>query len=262
MPEIIELKIASDFVLTKSDLTFSKVEFSKVTKNPTNIIPNGFGNFKIKSTTRGKEMKLLLNNGKDEISLIFQFGMSGNWKWVNENVLDKEKHHHFRLHTNNKVLTFWDPRRFGGWRIGDWSKERGPDPIKEFDLFKQKLDLNGKWKSKPIYEVMLDQSIFNGIGNYLRSEILSRADVNPFLTWNSLNDKERNSIIDLCKLIPLEVEELGGGQLRDWDNPEGIDSNKFNQWLKCYSKEKSILDKNGRRFWFDNKWFGYIPKNN
>jgi formamidopyrimidine-DNA glycosylase len=260
MPEIIELKIASDFVNTKSDLTFNRVGFSKVTKNPTDIIPNDFGDFKIRSTTRGKEMKLILS-GKSEISLIFQFGMSGNWKWVDEDLLDKEKHHHFRLHTGNKVLTFWDPRRFGGWRLGDWSKDRGPDPIKEFELFKQNLtNSKGRWKSKPIFEVMLDQSIFNGIGNYLRSEIISRAGINPFVTWNDLNNNERDLITSLCRSIPLEVEDLGGGQLRDWDNPDGIDSGKFNNWLKCYSKEKSILDKNGRRFWFDSKWFGYLSK--
>lgn len=254
MPEIIELKIASDFVNTKSDLTFNRVGFSKVTKNPTNIIPNGFGDFKITSTTRGKEMKLLLNNDREEISLIFQFGMSGNWKWVDDDILEGEKHHHFRLYTGSKVLTFWDPRRFGGWRLGDWSKNRGPDPIREFESFQENLQKDGRWKNKPIYEVMMDQSIFNGIGNYLRSEILNRSDINPFLTWNQLDTQQQQLIIKLCHDIPLEVDNLGGGQLKDWDSPYEKDPLLFQNWLTCYGKGKSIVDKSGRRFWFDKKW--------
>jgi len=30
-----------------------------------------------------------------------------------------------------------DARRFGKWRIGEeWSEERGPDPVFEYDMFR------------------------------------------------------------------------------------------------------------------------------
>jgi formamidopyrimidine-DNA glycosylase len=260
MPEIIEVKLASDFVNSKSELTFTEVGFSSVTKNPKDIIPNNLGNFKIKSTTRGKEMKLTLFNSEQSISLIFQFGMSGNWKWVMKDKLEEEKHHHFRLYSTEGVLTFWDPRRFGGWRLGDWSKDRGPDPIKEFDEFKTNLEKKGKWWDKPLYEVLMDQKYFSGCGNYLRSEIIYRADINPIKTWNQLTNSERDLIVKLCRSIPLEVENLGGGQLKDWKNPEGKDKVLFQEWLSCYGKGESIIDKNGRKFWMNKKWFGNFKK--
>jgi hypothetical protein len=76
-------------------------------------------------------------------------------------------------------------RRFGSWQVTeDWgdAKERGPDIVTEHAAFKQliKSSLDAPVFNKAICEVMLDQQYFNGIGNYLRAEILHRADVHPF----------------------------------------------------------------------------------
>lgn len=262
MPEIIEVKISSDFVNSKSHLVFDRVEFSSVTKNPKDCIPTQ-SNFKINSTTRGKEMKLLIG----DLPLIFHFGMSGNWKFNSfqsyteaHSILESEKHHHFRLYSGGQVLSFWDPRRFGGWRTGDWSKDRGPDPIKEFSDFKANLTREARWMDKPIYEVLMDQKYFNGVGNYLRAEILDRCNLNPFQSWRKMSQTEREKLMLACQSIPLEVEQLGGGQLKDWDSPEGKDKLLFNQWLTCYGKKKSVVDRSNRNFWFDEKWLGFSKK--
>merc|ERR1711865_243172 len=89
---------------------------------------------------------------------------------------------------DDTVLSFADVRRFGTWRCvatPDWPIDRGPDPVREHDEFRRgvaaAVSANPKqFESKPICQVMHDQSLFNGIGNYLRAEILLRAGVPPF----------------------------------------------------------------------------------
>lgn len=75
------------------------------------------------------------------------------------------------------VLCFVDYRRFGRWEVGaDWGKERGPDPVWEYLAFRSNVmeNLKSAAFNKPICEAMLNQKFFNGIGNYLRAEILYR----------------------------------------------------------------------------------------
>ena len=75
---------------------------------------------------------------KQEVShLLFRFGMSGCFKFTKN--IDEEipKHAHLRFITKDKkhMLSFVDYRRFGKWVInGDWGKDRGPDPISNYEV--------------------------------------------------------------------------------------------------------------------------------
>ena len=86
-------------------------------------------------------------------------------------------------------MSFVDFRRFGKWEVdADWSKDRGPCPMFDYDNFRQNIIDNldePAFKNKPICEVMLNQKYFNGIGNYLRAEILYRLN-------KSLKDDRNN----------------------------------------------------------------------
>ena len=57
-----------------------------------------------------------------------------------------------------------------------WSKERGPDPMFEYDEFRSNVleNLEDRIFDKPLCEVMHNQKYFNGIGNYLRAEVILR----------------------------------------------------------------------------------------
>lgn len=89
-----------------------------------------------------------------------------------------------------------DVRRFGKWRWGDWGKDRSPDPVQEFDKFCDNIK-NAYLKpikarsfhSTTIGEMLLNQKYFNGIGNYLRAEILYEAKIHVsyFSSLKSLN---------------------------------------------------------------------------
>jgi endonuclease VIII-like 1 len=96
----------------------------------------------------------------------------------------------------------------GGWKVGSWGADRGPDPITEHAKFAKNVlkNLSKKPFEGEICELLLDQKYFNGmcpcfthlfssiylrantlvaslvlgIGNYLRAEVMYRAGISPF----------------------------------------------------------------------------------
>jgi endonuclease VIII-like 1 len=152
----------------------------------------------------------------------------------------------------NRSLCLVDVRRFAKWKVAEgWSENRGPCPVEEFSDFKHNilLNLHKKEFDKPIHLVLMNQRYFNGIGNYLRAEILFHANQDPFMdARNALSTNP--SIIELCNQLPKEAYVLGGGQLKDWENPFDVPSGGFDEWMQCYGKAHHIVDKNGRTFWY------------
>lgn len=88
-------------------------------------------------------------------------------------------------------------------------QERGPDPIFQFSAFYKNAitKLRALKKSTPIAEIMTRQDIINGIGNYLRSEILFHSKIPPFADALEIcKDKAMvHRLLLLCRKIPSEV---------------------------------------------------------
>ena len=258
MPELAELKLTADYINKNTGDT----KFVSVQKNPQHKgdelnIP--FKKFRIRAESRGKELVVaILDRYSDQIIPIrMTMGMSGHFKMTNTG--NEPKHAHLIFYTDDGVsLSFVDVRRFGKWKQGVWwSDNRGPDPTTEFLKFKENIhnNLNRAAFNKPIYETLMDQKFFNGIGNYLRAEILYRL---PSLNPNTSGRDALQShpeILYLCQDIPMLAYAKGGGSIKDWENPfgEGAIQEKF---MLCYgNKEMSHKqDRNGRRFWYDPRW--------
>ena len=100
--------------------------------------------------------------------------MTGGWS--KENV----KHCHFRAYNSSGELFFKDVRKFGNMKILT-KNELNNKHIAEFDLLNRKYNfkkhfkfLNKNNKSKrSICSILMDQSFFPGVGNYIKSEALS-----------------------------------------------------------------------------------------
>uniref|UniRef100_G3VI40 DNA-(apurinic or apyrimidinic site) lyase n=1 Tax=Sarcophilus harrisii TaxID=9305 RepID=G3VI40_SARHA len=191
MPEGPELHLASCYVNTQcKDLVFAgRVEKSEVTKNPE--VPFESSAYRITATSRGKEVRLTLSPlpgarpPQPPLDLVFRFGMSGSFQVVPADALPK--HAHLRFYTASppprRALCFVDIRRFGHWEVqGTWQPGRGPCVLLEYEKFRENVlqNLADKTFDKPICEALLDQKFFNGIGNYLRAEILHRLKIPPF----------------------------------------------------------------------------------
>lgn len=262
MPELAEVRLTTDYVNQTSK---GKV-FTRVDKNPQHKgdeITLPFHRFKIYSESRGKEMVLYIleEGGIDHIPIRMTMGMSGHFAMTPTGEEHKHSHLMFRAE-DGTTLSFVDMRRFGKWKVGvEWSDNRGPDPVKQTDEFMANVmeNLDKKAFDKPIHEVLMNQQYFNGIGNYLRAEILYRVPhVNPFISARDAIQLEPK-IFELCKAIPELAYILGGGRLKSWENPLGDEAatpKTRRDLFQCYNQPgmSTIKDKSGRTFWYDPKW--------
>ena len=260
MPELAEVRLMTEFFnSTSKGLRFKSIYKSNESKVKTNLdlfqISNG--GFIVIAYSRGKETIIVLEDFDTEEQMVLNvtYGMSGNWQYVsNSSKIPKHSHLIFEA-LNGSYICLVDVRRFAKWKWAvSWSDNRGPDPVTEFDLFVENLKNNSHKKvfDKPICELLMDQKYFNGIGNYLRAEILYRADINP---WTPARDAIRiTKLLELCKTVPLEAYKIGGGSIKDWKNPYGDQKITMDQWLKCYGREVSIIDGTGRKLWFNSKY--------
>jgi len=256
MPELAEIKIMADYINEVSkDKNYTSISFSESAwdRSLGIVQPSDLQIFSISAESRGKELMLSLIQGEDAFMKIsFSMGMSGHWFLVP----DKEtppKHTHLKFNAIGRdSLCLVDVRRFAKWkRVDVWSQNRGPCPVKEFEDFKQNIqdNLSKKEFDKPIHLVLMNQKYFNGIGNYLRAEILFHAAQDPFVdarTALTMNP----SILELCNQLPKEAYILGGGQLKDWENPFEVPENGFADWIQCYGCSEHIVDASGRTFWY------------
>ncbi|XP_012557757.2 endonuclease 8-like 1 isoform X1 [Hydra vulgaris] len=309
MPEGPEHYLASDFINQSCNgkIFSGNVLKSSVTKNPCIELP--FKHFLIIAESRGKELMLKLsefyekdikmdlelhnqsikfeeinvekqdqstfqNKILSEVKILFQFGMSGTFTFTSE--ADIPKHSHLKFYTFEEpkmVLSFVDIRRFGKWKISDnFSENRGPDPVREYALFRKNIitNLTKKTFQKSICEALHDQTYFNGIGNYLRAEILYRAKIPPFtLAYEVLKDlpeekKEPHDstpdLLDYCKLVFNEVMQLKCSFYNSFN--EHSDYKIFEKWLQCYCQPNmsNLVDKDGRTIWFEGSAGPLAPK--
>jgi endonuclease VIII-like 1 len=260
MPELAELKLTADFINAKSQQrAFIGVKKNPVHKGKSIIIP--FKSFNISAKNRGKELMLTIsdNNSTEKKHLLMTMGMSGHFAYTY--TTNEPKHSHLMFFTNDgTTLSFVDVRRFGKWKwVNDWSPNRGPDPMAEFEDFKKhiKENINKTAFNHPIHLALMNQKYFNGVGNYIRAEVLGRIpELNPF-TEARVAIQKYPEILSLCKEIPSIAYMLGGGQLKDWVNPHIVDESDFKNFIRFYSNKQRcipIKDKNGRTFWCDKKW--------
>ncbi|XP_054632198.1 endonuclease 8-like 1 [Dunckerocampus dactyliophorus] len=298
MPEGPELHLASLYINKMCDgVVFTgTVRKSDVSKSPD--VAFTCEAYRINATSRGKEVKVTLTPIKSDdtkareaqqpVDIVFRFGMSGFFRFTAED--DLPKHAHLCFYSKEKpgrVLSYVDARRFGSWQPnGTWQPDRGPCIMFEYKSFRENVvsHLSDRAFDRPICEVLLNQKYFNGIGNYLRAEILYRLKIPPFVPARAvleglksddvcedkkpvkkeIHDKEnrvkeeRADLLRLCHTVPLEVVNLGG---KGYD-PEKKDYSDFEAWLQCYYVDgmKSIRDHNGRTMWFQGDPGPMAPK--
>ena len=179
MPEGPEVKVTSVFINTvcNGQLFSGSPARSSVSKNCEVLFDST--SYTISSKSRGKELALELicqENPKNSLRILFRFGMSGHFKFTAANELCKHSHLTFYA-TSSMALSFVDSRRFGSWTVcNTWGENRGPDPMYEYAEFCTNImdNITDRLFDKPICEALLNQKYFNGIGNYLRAEILYR----------------------------------------------------------------------------------------
>ncbi|NWU62041.1 NEIL1 Endonuclease, partial [Pterocles burchelli] len=246
--------------------------------------------YRISAASRGKELRLTLaplGPGRPQ-DLVFRFGMSGSFRLCPAAQLPR--HAHLRFLTREsppRALCFVDARRFGSWRLGEgWEPGRGPCVLSEYQAFRDNVlqHLEDRAFDKPICEALLNQKFFNGIGNYLRAEILYRLKIPPFEKARTVLEalkaqeqarrkknpsltlskklklrRENPDLLELCHTVPMEVIAAEKNLL----DPDDADNHTaFKKWLQCYLVPgmSSLRDHNGRTMWFQGEPGPMAPK--
>lgn len=150
-------------------------------------------------------------------------GMSGGWRD------EMTKHSHFLIEIKGgKKIYFDDVRRFGNISFyGDFVevykklKETGPDLLNEevgYELFRECLQKKGH---KNICQLLMDQKVISGIGNYIKSESLYRAKVNPHLKANEIPEDKLKNLWEWSRRIIKTSYDQGGATLATYTDMDG-----------------------------------------
>jgi len=131
-------------------------------------------------------------------------GMEGSW------CEDFNKHVLLSLIFEDRSIHFQDSRRFATFSLlteEELSKNLqkiGPDIFYvNFSTFKKQMKTR-RIQDKKLCDVLLDQAIISGIGNYMRADILYLAQLNPYSIIGEMEDSKFILLWNLCQEIAWE----------------------------------------------------------
>ncbi|HEY2138939.1 MAG TPA: DNA-formamidopyrimidine glycosylase family protein [Chthoniobacterales bacterium] len=202
--------------------------------NPRSLVRELTGRRLVRSFAWGKQMLFEFSGGKPETIAArestrswigIHLGMTGKLR-VEPQGFRPEKHDHLVLHQAKRTLVFRDARLFGRVRFHhgmlppEWWRAGGPDIGS--DAFDQNfvdafLRRHGR---APVKSVLLMQSGFAGIGNWMADEILWRARIGPLKPAGALSTSQRSRLFRETQFVARESLRIIGpkfGDLpRDW----------------------------------------------
>src|SRR5204863_4492580 len=164
------------------------------------------------SQARGKRM---LFEFTDNNCLGIHLGMTGKIRIEPKN-FRPSKHDHLVLYQRERALVFTDSRQFGRVRFHhgdqrpDWWKIDVPEIISA--AFNQKFvdQFLDRHRKAPIKAVLLLQSGFSGIGNWMADEILWRVKILPSKRAGELSAGERERVFQASKFVARESLRIIG----------------------------------------------------
>lgn len=203
---------------------------------PTRLKAQAVGQTLLEVGRRGKY--LLLHFPK--ASLIIHLGMSGNLKVLPVTQAPTAYDHVDLVFTDNLVLRYSDPRRFGSMHWArQWHKhplicKLGPEPFAEhFDA--NYLKELGKNRTAPVKNFIMNARVVAGIGNIYANEALFRAGIHPLRQAKRISRKRYGALIVAMKNVLQEATAAGGTTLKDFFGNEGK-AGYFRTALKIYGR--------------------------
>ena len=171
----------------------------------------------LRSQSWGKQM-LFEFSGGNRIGV--HLGMTGKLR-IEPPGFRPEKHDHLVLHQSKRALVFRDARLFGrvrfqhGKTAPPWWRAGGPDI--HSTVFDQKFldEFLRRHARAPIKSVLLLQSGFAGIGNWMADEILWRAKIAPPRSAGSLTSADRARLFRETRFVAAESLRIIGADFAD-----------------------------------------------
>jgi formamidopyrimidine-DNA glycosylase len=182
--------------------------------------PVGLANLKLPSQVVGGGVhgKFIWLEFEENQTAWITLGMSGRWSKI------QLPHSHLALtFTDGTELYFVDQRRFGTIKFADKIdldkklQSLGIDPLNDrtlsmFNMLRQ----FEKVPNKTVAEALMNQSLFAGIGNYIKCEVLYRSRISPHRLVSSLSGQDIAHLWNWTKLIIDSSYAQGGASIRNY----------------------------------------------
>lgn len=193
---------------------------------------------------RGKYLLLKTHKG----TLLIHLGMSGSLRFLSA-VQPPKKHDHVDLiFTDNTVLRFNDPRRFGAILWSDQPiaehvllKHLGPEPLQD-DFTGEYLYVIARDRKTPVKSFIMDSHNVVGVGNIYANEALFMAGIRPMRSAGKISLKRYETLAANIRQVLNQAITQGGTTLRDFVNESGKPG-YFKQQLKVYGRRNQPCTK-------------------
>jgi formamidopyrimidine-DNA glycosylase len=170
----------------------------------------------LESTARGKRMLFRFSDGNATPArswLGIHLGMTGKLL-VAGSEFKPDKHDHLVLYQKDRALVFRDARQFGrirfhhGKTVPAWWDEAVPEiSALTRDFFDRFI---ARHANAPVKAVLLMQSGFSGIGNWMADEILWRSKIAPARRSRELTTNERARLFRATRFVARESLRIIG----------------------------------------------------
>jgi len=236
LPEVETVMKGLERILKNKSITKVEVRNPNLRWRVDDSIKFNLNNQTIRSfSRRGKYILFNLDKGY----LMIHLGMSGKI-----NVVDAQeplqKHDHFLLHFDKKVMRFNDPRRFGSIFYLDSLNHKllnflGVEPLED-SFHNNYLFENSRNKSQNIKSFIMDSKIVVGVGNIYACESLYIAGINPKTKANKISKQRYIHLTENIKRVLTRAIKAGGTTLQDFAKVDGKPG-YFSQELSVYGRE-------------------------
>ncbi|PIP79622.1 MAG: DNA-formamidopyrimidine glycosylase, partial [Gammaproteobacteria bacterium CG22_combo_CG10-13_8_21_14_all_40_8] len=193
-------------------------------------------------TRRAKYLILKFSHG----SLMIHLGMSGSLRILSLDGKDEhpvQKHDHIDIQlSNDKILRYRDPRRFGAMIWTELPLEQhkliahlGPEPLSQ-DFTGIAFYKSCMKRNRSIKQQIMDSSIVVGVGNIYANEALFLAGMHPATPSQQITKKQAALLVTIIQQVLTAAIEQGGTTLKDFYNIEGKPG-YFVQQLRVYGRK-------------------------
>lgn len=223
MPEGPEVRIVTDG-LRRSVLDQKIVSASIVSGRYAKSLPDGWNLLQVPRhvidvNCKGKFIYMSLEG---DTYLLSTLGMTGSWS------SNLTKHSRIRIELESGgTVYFNDMRNFGTVKLissrdqlDKKLKDLGPDMLAE-DVSDTVFLRSIRRYNKTLAEVLMDQKVVCGVGNYLKSESLYFSGLNPHRLTSTLSDEEIKNLNKVIKKVIRTSYETGGATIYTFSNFDG-----------------------------------------
>jgi formamidopyrimidine-DNA glycosylase len=224
----------------KSDFIDNPSEFTRLSGQRIAAIER-FGKFMLLRLASGDEVAgvALNDDTADAASLLVHLGMTGQIAPIAADIpLEKHTHVSFTL-DDGRELRYTDARRFGRMAYltaALLAKEvagAGADPL---EVGATEFAERVRSRNARIKALLLDQSVFRGIGNIYADESLWRAKIHPARVGSRLSDKEAQTLRRALQDILNRAIVMRGSSISDFLDANG-EPGEYQRHHRAYGRE-------------------------